>query len=374
MQRQALLITVVATAFIALNIVVSPIRVYASEDIYTGVVTQEEMDKEVAMYDEETGEFFFVKDQETADECTEKYGWSQVTKECVNTGVPDYIKKAGEESASLSVQVEDKKTEDAAIAEDDESVVSEISNDAESTNSAQEEGYGEPEEALTQEDAASEGMVANDINAHGPFTELNDDAKDALLGLLTDESIGDDERYIEIYGTASNIAIDAHTWSKICDAGKEFSIKVVGAKENILYQYNFSSKSFGEAQSDIELKLTAAAEDDAHTYMSFHKTQNLPGAVELVYPQLAARTNYELRSTDGEVIANGTSDDDGILSLTIEQTDNYELVDIDNEVSAELAGVDKQSASKKPFIFAGICVVIAIVAGAAIFIIQKKRR
>ena len=108
--------------------------------------------------------------------------------------------------------------------------------------------------------------------------------------------------------------------------------------------------------------------------MSFHKTQNLPGAVELVYPQLAARTNYELRSTDGEVIANGTSDDDGILGLTIEQTDNYELVDIDNEVSAELAGVDKQSASKKPFIFAGICVVIVIVAGAAIFIIQKKRR
>lgn len=374
MQKQTLFIVVSTIISIALSNMISPIQARASEDTYTGVVTQAEMEKEVAMYDEETGEFFFVKDQETADECTEKYGWSQVTKECVNAGIPDYIKKAGEESTSSSAQTGGKKTGNAAITEDGESAVSEISSDAESTNNNQEEGRNELKETPVQEGDAEEIVIADDTNIHGPFAGVDDEAKDALLSLLTDESIGDDERYIEIYGTAPSIAIDADTWGKICDAGKEFSIKVVGAKENILYQYNFSSESFGEAQSDIELKLTAAAEDDAHTYMSFHKTQNLPGAVELVYPQLAARTNYELRSTDGEVIANGTSDDDGILGLTIEQTDNYELVDIDNEVSAELAGVDMQSASKKPFIFAGICVVIVIVAGAAIFIIQKKRR
>lgn len=377
MQKRALVTASLAAIFMTFSYVAAPIQAYASEDTYTGVVTQEEMDKEVAMYDEETGEFFFVKDQETADYCTENYGWSQVTKECVNSGMPDYIKKAGEGSTSDAQTATSNKeantdmgSDQTEALSDDESIAGQEANEADDKTNDR----SASEEKTQAENKGAQTVMDDDINTHGPFAEMNEKAKDALLTLLADESIGTDARYIEIYGTASNIIIDAEMWSEICDAGNAFSIKVVGPKDNLLYQYNFLTESLNKTEEGIELKLTAVAEDDVHTYMSFNKTQDLPGSVEFVYPSASTRTNYEMRSEDGEVVASGASDDDGTLKLTIEKTDNYELVDIDHEELTAEGTESKNSCINKNDILT--CAGIAVVAGSVIGILiyRKKRR
>lgn len=374
MRKKTLIMAVVVTTTI-LDLVFTPIQAMASEYTYTGIATEADMDKEVAMYNEETGEFFFVEDQEAADEFTEKYGWAQVTKESVNTGIPEYIKKAGEADSDLEENdvTEAKSADDAIEKSVDESLLSETAEDEERSN--EEKTAAADEVNVANSNDVEVGSAKDDnVDIHGPFEEMNDDAKSALFSLLENDSVEDDERYIKIYGTASSIIIDTDTWGQICSEGKAFSIKIVGAKDNLLYQYNFSYDSLKAAENDIELKLTAVEEDDIYTYMSFHKTQSLPGAVEFVYPQAAERTNYEMRTLDGETVVSGISDDAGVLKLMIDATDNYELVDIDHEGTAETTDTIVTNKNNNAPIFAGIGTITVVLIGIGMFIFKRKRR
>ena len=373
MKKSLLFATVVACGLT--SIFSCSTSVYASEDNFGGAVTESEMKAEVAMYDEETGEFFFVKDQETADYCTENYGWSQVTKESVDTGVPDYIKQASSDSSNGEEKaVKSSTSSGTSISDENVNVqAGAVSDDGDETDQKIKEGdTNNTAVTETTEDQESDA-VSHAATVHGPYAEFNDDAKNALAGLLKDDEIDEDERYIEIYGTADSILISADDWNSICEIGKGFSIRVVGAKENILYQYNFSESSLNSSDSGIELKLTAVEEDDVNTYMSFHKTQDLPGDIEFMFP-VTARTNYELRDSDSNVICKGISDDEGKLSLTLNTTGNYELVDIDREsVASETS--ESEVSQDKPFSWkycaAGISGIAAIIIALIIF---KRRR
>lgn len=373
--RKKTLIMAVAVTTTILDLVFTPIQAMASEYAYTGIATEADMDKEVAMYNEETGEFFFVEDQEAADEFTEKYGWAQVIKESVNNGIPEYIKKAGEADSDLEENdvTEAKSADDATEKSVDESLPSETAEDEERPNE-EKTAVADEVNAANSNDVEVESAKDDNVDIHGPFEEMNDDAKSALFSLLENDSVEDDERYIKIYGTASSIIIDTDTWGQICSEGKAFSVKIVGAKDNLLYQYNFSYDSLKAAESDIELKLTAVEEDDIYTYMSFHKTQSLPGAVEFVYPQAAERTDYEVRTLDGEKIVGGTSDDTGVLKLMINATDNYELVDIDHEGAVGTANATVANKKNNVLIFIGAGATVVVLIGISVFVFKKKRR
>jgi len=236
--------------------------------------TLAEMAQEIPMYDPGSGEYFLAENQSDADELMLEFGYVQITSESFDTHVPDIVRTA----------------------------------DAETSD----------------EEPANEQQTN-----HGPYTGYTQEAHTALLSYIETEDTEDD--YVEVYASSDSIKLTGKELTELCAENTPFEIRIVGPKENVLYQYSFQTDRTSKVSSDVELKMTAVPTDDVETYLSFHQDQTLEFPVTFSYQTKYANANFDLRDESGKTIAEGRSDENKMIVFKIGETGNYCLVNADLE-------------------------------------------
>lgn len=340
--------------------------------------TLDEMAAEIPMYDPTSGEYFLAENQEDADSLMEDYGYVQITKESFDTHVPEIVRTAEDvkKDAEKKDQTSDGESDTASSKESgQESSTGSTAVGAEENSSAEDSSAAETEVkestedfSETKNDSAEQADVEEDEakSEHGPYTGYTEDAHKALLSYLETEDADDD--YIEIYGVSDSITITAEELTELCNEHTPFAIRIVGPKENVLYQYDFLPDRTETVKNDLELKMTAVPDGEIQTYLSFHKNQTLEFPITFSYPVKYANTNYDLRDEDGNTILSGCSNQDKMLVLKLGETGNYYLVNTDLEKSQQ-GGSDEKSDSEQSHFALSEKQGLVIAAGAGCFIV-----
>lgn len=280
--------------------------------------TLAEMAQEIPMYDPGSGEYFLAENQSDADELMLEFGYVQITSESFDTHVPDIVRTAddvkaentaeGDNSQKPQVKESDGTTED-------DSVIA-----ADAINASSEDSDAE----VSDEELADEQQIN-----HGPYTGYTQEAHTALLSYIETEDTEDD--YVEVYASSDSIKLTDKELTELCTENTPFEIRIVGPKENVLYQYSFQTDRTSKVSNDVELKMTAVPTDDVETYLSFHQDQTLEFPVTFSYQTKYANANFDLRDESGKTIAKGRSNENKMIAFKIGETGNYCLVNADLE-------------------------------------------
>lgn len=280
--------------------------------------TLAEMAQEIPMYDPGSGEYFLAENQSDADELMLEFGYVQITSESFDTHVPDIVRTAddvkaentaeGDNRQKTKVQENNSTTEDDAVKAADTINVSSEKSDAE-----------------TSDEKPADEQQTN----HGPYTGYTQEAHTALLSYIETEDTEDD--YVEVYASSDSIKLTGTELTELCAENTPFEIRIVGPKENVLYQYFFQTDRTSKVSNDVELKMTAVPTDDVETYLSFHQDQTLEFPVTFSYQTKYANANFDLRDESGKTIAEGRSNENKMITFKIGETGNYCLVNADLE-------------------------------------------
>lgn len=350
---------------------------------YAGA-THDELMQEVPIYDTETGMFGVIKDQETAEQFVHDYGWIIISDDELNkqTLTPEHqaqVDKMASELSAGGAATENKTNADAAISDDkaetQEPVLSvdETQSDAED---AVTDDKTEAEAVSSNTGDVQESADADSVEESEPFSRYTDAAHDLLLSRL--QSNDGASPSVNIYANSESIYISAEQIRQLFDCKEEFSINIVGPKNNELYRYIFSPESAEVPGDGVELKMSFGNVSDIETYLSFHKTQEMPEETTFVMYGQGRAADYELRTDDGTAVAAFESDGDGTVQVKLSETGNFRLVNTDlekRENGEETApAADKGGFRQYKLIAEAVGIAAFVVAAIVIFCRKKTRK